>query len=118
MTVETFIPSKSLVSLTPAAIKHFEGKLKQNQGQIIRLSTRVSGCTGYAYALDLAEAPESDDVVIECSDKLTLAVAAKAVDLVRNTEIDYVQEGVNGVIKYFNPNVVDECGCGESFNVG
>jgi len=25
---------------------------------------------------------------------------------------------VNGVIKYNNPNVVDECGCGESFNVG
>jgi len=25
---------------------------------------------------------------------------------------------VNGIIKYNNPNVVDECGCGESFNVG
>ncbi|PTT98951.1 iron-sulfur cluster assembly accessory protein, partial [Pseudomonas sp. HMWF031] len=49
---------------------------------------------------------------------LNVAVAADATDLLRNTEIDYVTEGVNGVIKYNNPNVVDECGCGESFNVG
>ena len=46
------------------------------------------------------------------------SVAADATDLLRNTEIDYVMEGVNGIIKYNNPNVVDECGCGESFNVG
>ena len=118
MTVETFTPSKTVVSLTPTAIKHFESKLKNSPGQIIRLSTKVSGCTGYAYVLDLADSPQADDEIIVCSDKLTLAVAANAVDLVRNTEIDYVQEGVNGVIKYFNPNVVDECGCGESFNVG
>jgi len=47
-----------------------------------------------------------------------VAVAKDAVKFVRNTEIDYVQEGINGVIKYNNPNVVDECGCGESFNIG
>lgn len=49
---------------------------------------------------------------------LNVAVASDATELLRNTEIDYVMEGVNGVIKYNNPNVVDECGCGESFNVG
>jgi iron-sulfur cluster assembly protein len=38
-------------------------------------------------------------------------------DLVRNTEIDYVKEGVNGVVRFNNPNAVNECGCGESFSV-
>ncbi|NVK58227.1 MAG: iron-sulfur cluster assembly accessory protein [Alteromonadaceae bacterium] len=118
MTVETFVPSQDVVTLTPEAIRHFEGKLKNHPDKIIRLSTKVSGCTGYAYVLDFADATEDGDEVLSVSDKLTVAVAKDAVSLLKNTEIDYVQEGVNGVIKYFNPNVVDECGCGESFNIG
>lgn len=45
-------------------------------------------------------------------------VVVDVIDLLCNIEIDYVMEGVNGIIKYNNFNVVDECGCGESFNVG
>lgn len=118
MTVETFTPSTQLITLTDSAVKHFESKLADKPGQLIRLSTRVSGCTGYAYVLDFADAPQDDDEVLNVSDSLTVAVAADATGLLRNTEIDYVKEGVNGIIKYNNPNVVDECGCGESFNVG
>lgn len=118
MTVETFVPSQSVITLSPSAITHFESKLADQPGKIIRLSTKVSGCTGYAYVLDFADAPKANDELIQASDKLTVAIAADAVELVRNTEIDYVKEGINGVIKYHNPNVVDECGCGESFNVG
>jgi iron-sulfur cluster assembly accessory protein len=68
--------------------------------------------------LDFADGAEADDEIIEISPVLNVAVASDATELLRNTEIDYVMEGVNGVIKYNNPNVVDECGCGESFNVG
>jgi iron-sulfur cluster assembly accessory protein len=118
MTVETFVPNDKLVTLSASAIKHFEGKLKHHPGEFIRLSTKVSGCTGYAYVLDRVPQPKDSDELIQFSDTLTLAIAKDAQELVRNTEIDYVLEGVNGVIKYRNPNVVDECGCGESFNVG
>ena len=118
MSVETFVPSTTVITLTDSAIKHFEKKVAGQPGSVIRLSTKVSGCTGYAYVLDLADGPESNDELLTASDALTVAVAHDAVQFVRNTEIDYVQEGVNGVIKYNNPNVVDECGCGESFNIG
>jgi iron-sulfur cluster assembly accessory protein len=120
MSVETFTPqSKSgdAVSLTPTAIKHFEAKLAGQPGHLVRLSTKVSGCTGYAYVLDVAEQAEQGDTLIHASDKLTLAISAKALDLVTGTEIDYVKEGINGVVRFNNPNVVNECGCGESFNV-
>lgn len=118
MTVETFVPSNTLISLSDSAIKHFEKKLASKPGQFIRLSTKVSGCTGYAYVLDMVDAPKDGDEVVSFSESVSVAVANDAKELVRNTEIDYVLEGVNGVIKYRNPNVVDECGCGESFNVG
>ncbi|MCU7555677.1 iron-sulfur cluster assembly accessory protein [Alteromonas sp. ASW11-19] len=118
MTVETFTPSSQIITLTDSAIKHFESKLAGQPGKLIRLSTKVSGCTGYAYVLDFADGPQEGDEVLNFSDTLSVAVADDASGLLRNTEIDYVKEGVNGVIKYNNPNVVDECGCGESFNVG
>ncbi|MFC4698953.1 HesB/IscA family protein [Glaciecola siphonariae] len=118
MTVETFIPEKQTITLTDSAIRHFESKQKAQPEKLIRFSTKVSGCTGYAYVLDLVDAPQDTDEVIQFTDSLRIAVASHAQELLKNTEIDYVKEGVNGVIKYNNPNVVNECGCGESFNVG
>jgi len=118
MTVETFIPNKQTITLTESAIRHFESKQKAQPEKIIRFSTKVSGCTGYAYVLDLVDTAQETDEVIQFSDALSIAIAEQARVLLRNTQIDYVKEGVNGVIKYNNPNVVNECGCGESFNVG
>ena len=32
-------------------------------------------------------------------------------------ELDYTREGLNEGFKFNNPNVKDQCGCGESFHV-
>ena len=117
MTVASFDPNEQTVTMTDAALRHFERALAANQGKIVRLSTKESGCTGYAYVLDLVDAAEAGDVVLQPGDEVTLAVAAPAMALLHGTEIDYVNEGVNSVIKFNNPNVVAECGCGESFSV-
>lgn len=117
MSVETFVPSTEVLTMTDSAVRHFESKLKSKPDHIIRFSTKVSGCTGYAYVLDFAQAPQETDEVVQFGDSVKVAVASDALDLVRGIEIDYVKEGVNGIIKYNNPNVANECGCGESFNV-
>jgi iron-sulfur cluster assembly protein len=33
------------------------------------------------------------------------------------TELDFAREGLNEGDKFRNPNVKDECGCGESFTI-
>ena len=114
---QVFDPNAPAVTLTAAALRHFESKLATQPGKILRLFTETSGCTGYAYRLDFADAPEAGDEVLQPGDKVTLAVAADALQLVRGTEIDMVTEGINRVVKFNNPNVVAECGCGESFSV-
>jgi iron-sulfur cluster assembly accessory protein len=117
MTVASFDPTAQVVTMTAAALQHFERALLSNEGKIVRLSTETSGCTGYAYVLDLVSETQADDIVLQPGDKVTLAVAAEAMSLLHGTEIDYVSEGVNSVIKFNNPNVIAECGCGESFSV-
>ena len=66
----------------------------------------------------MVDAAESDDLVLQPAEAITLAVAFDAVEVLRGTEIDMVTEGVNRVIKFNNPNVTGECGCGESFSIG
>lgn len=118
MSVETFVPDTQVVSLTATALQHFETKLQAAPGKLIRLSTKESGCTGFAYVVDFADQAEADDVVLQASDKVTIAVAKKSLPILQRTELDYVKEGINGLLKFNNPNVVDACGCGESFSVG
>ena len=51
MSVDTFDPNQDVVTLTESAIHHFQTVLKGKGGQLIRLATKESGCSGYAYEL-------------------------------------------------------------------
>lgn len=115
MTAATFDPSAS-VTLTAAAQKYFASKLVKQPGKIIRLSTKESGCTGFAYVLDIVEGAQQGDDIIHFGE-LEFAVDSASANMLKGTEIDLVREGVNQVVKFNNPNVVAECGCGESFSV-
>ncbi|MBM6551689.1 HesB/IscA family protein [Marinomonas ostreistagni] len=115
MATETFDPNQS-VTLTDNARKFFASKLAAQEGALVRLSTKESGCTGYAYVLDIVAAPEAGDAVMDF-DGVKLAIDDESLTLLQGTEIDLVREGINQVVKFNNPNVVAECGCGESFSV-
>lgn len=115
MTATTFDPVSS-VSLTASAQKYFASKLAKQPGKLIRLSTKESGCTGFSYVLDIVEGASDSDDVLTFGDVI-FAVDSGSAQMLRGTEIDLVREGVNEVVKFNNPNVVAECGCGESFSV-
>lgn len=118
MAVASFDPGAPVVSVSPAALKHFESKLAAEGGdKLLRLSTAPSGCSGHAYVLDMVDAPQPEDELVEASASVKLAIDKNAVNILRGTEIDLVVEGVNRVVKFNNPNVVAECGCGESFTI-
>lgn len=117
MSVVTFDPNAPVISVTDKAARHFISKLQSQGGKLVRLSIKNSGCTGFAYVLDTVESAEPGDHLVQVSPELQVAVSPEAVPVIRGTEIDMAIEGVNRVIKYHNPNVVAECGCGESFSV-
>lgn len=82
----------------------------------LRLGVRTSGCSGMAYVLEFVDEPASDDIVFE--DKgVKVVVDGKSLQFLNGTQLDFVKEGLNEGFKFTNPNVKDECGCGESFHV-
>lgn len=117
MSIETFDPNQANITVTDKALKHFSKKLESSPEQLIRLSIKKSGCTGYAYVLDYVSQAQEDDQLLSLDADVKLAVSSQAAEIAQGTEIDYVLEGVNRVIKFNNPNVIAECGCGESFTV-
>ena len=118
MSVQHFDVKHELLKVTPAAAEHFRNSLAGKGLSGVRISIRESGCTGFKYVLDeVAEAGSAEDVEVALENGVTLFLAPAAVALLRGTEIDYTREGVNRSLKFNNPNVTAECGCGESFSV-
>ncbi|MFT5575090.1 MAG: iron-sulfur cluster assembly accessory protein [Bermanella sp.] len=116
MSVEIFIPQQA-VTVTEAAQAHFRKQLDGRDSGAIRLSVKESGCTGYKYVIDIVGQGESEDVEIALENGVRLLVSTQAMGMVRGTQIDYAKEGLNRTLKFINPNVADECGCGESFSI-
>ncbi len=105
------------VSMTQAAATHVQNFLtKRGKGVGLRLGVKTTGCSGMAYKLEYADAVEGDDQVFE-SFGVKLLVDPKSLPYIGGTELDFVREGLNEGFKFNNPNVKDECGCGESFTV-
>jgi len=48
---------------------------------------------------------------------VTVLVDPKSFPYLDGMQLDYAREGLNEGFKFNNPNVKDQCGCGESFKV-
>ena len=105
------------ITLTPAAASHVQSYIsKRGKGIGLRLGVRTTGCSGLAYKLEFADTANPEDLEFE-SNGVRVLVDPKSLPYLNGTELDYAREGLNEGFKFRNPNVKDECGCGESFNV-
>ncbi len=106
-----------MITLTESAANHVQNYLaKRGKGVGLRLGVRTSGCSGLAYKLEYADAVNPDDMTFD-SHGVKVVVDPKSLPYLDGTELDFTKEGLNEGFKFRNPNVKDECGCGESFNV-
>ncbi|MBH96241.1 MAG: hypothetical protein CMD87_03160 [Gammaproteobacteria bacterium] len=104
--------------VTAEAVDHLKSALERNSdAAAIRLGVKTSGCSGYAYVVDYAQRPTEADIQIEI-DGLKILIDPISESLLAGTKVDLKIEGVNRTLCFDNPNVVSECGCGESFAVG
>jgi len=105
------------ISLTPAANERVRSFLDRDGGLGLRLGVRKTGCSGWAYVVELAKDIDADDVVFE-QDDVKVVVDHDSLAFLDGSTIDFVSEGLVSTFRFDNPNVTDECGCGESFTVG
>lgn len=107
----------SSITLTPAAAERVRGYLTEQPGKLgLRFGVRRTGCSGWAYVADLADAERDGDTVFE-DQGVRVYVDRDSLSLVAGTVIDFVKQGLGSQFLFRNPNVAAECGCGESFTV-
>ena len=105
------------ITLTESAAQRVKSYLAdRGKGQGLRLGVRKTGCSGWAYVVDFADDISANDHVFE-HNGIKVVVNNDSLEFLDGTEVDFRKEGLGEAFKFKNPNVKDECGCGESFNV-
>jgi len=105
------------VTLTEKAAKQVRKHLTaRGSGLGLRVAVKTSGCSGLAYTLEFVDELAPEDQSFE-SFGVTVLVDPKSLAYLDGTELDFVREGMNEGFQFNNPNVKNQCGCGESFTV-
>jgi iron-sulfur cluster assembly accessory protein len=105
------------VSATPAAAAHLARQLARERGAVaVRLAIEPSGCSGFGYRVDAAQAVREGDIVFDVG-AVRIVVDARSLPYVQGTVIDLATEGLARRLRFSNPNARQSCGCGESFGV-
>ena len=105
------------ITLTENAATHIKKVLaKHGSGMALRLGVKKVGCSGLAYTFDYADAVGEHDHLFESHDA-KVVVDAESLPYLDGSVLDFVKDGFKEVFKFDNPNIKDQCGCGESFNV-
>lgn len=106
-----------MITLSESAARHVKKHLNfRGKGEGVRIGVRTSGCSGMAYTLEFVDDPLHEDILFE-SYGIKVFVDPKSMVYLDGTQLDFQKEGLQTGFKFINPNVKNECGCGESFHV-
>ena len=115
--VATF-DQNQVLAVAPEAAQHLQRHLAKKPAAIgVYIGIKDSGCSGFAYVMELVEAQPADTVRVEAEAGLTLFIQTKSIPALSGSTLRLVKEGLNETIKFDNPNAGSYCGCGESFTV-
>ncbi|KAI0871832.1 hypothetical protein GGS24DRAFT_42302 [Hypoxylon argillaceum] len=109
-------PRKAALKLTPTAVEQLRQLLDQPEPKLIKVGVRNRGCSGLAYHLEYVEKPGAFDEEVE-QDGVRVVIDSKALFSIIGSEMDWVEDKLNQRFIFRNPNIKEECGCGESFMV-
>ncbi|GAB6046642.1 iron-sulfur cluster assembly protein IscA [Methyloparacoccus murrellii] len=105
------------ITLTESAARQVAKQLqKRGTGLGLRLGVKKSGCTGFAYVVDYADAAGDEDEIFE-QHGVKVVVHRDTLPYLDGMTVDFRREGISEAFRFDNPNVKAECGCGESFAV-
>ena len=109
--------NENLVQLTAAAgAKAAALRLREAQGDFLRVAISGGGCNGLSYKLKFVPAPKRGDILVRTAG-VAVVVDSKSALYLKGTRLDYSAALVAGGFKFSNPNAKASCSCGESFNV-
>ena len=109
--------SETQFSVSPNAAKRIALLASQEAKPVMmRVAVLGGGCSGFQYNFSFDEQKNDDDLLIE-RDGAAVIVDTTSLELLKGSELDYVEEMVGSAFQVKNPNATSSCGCGNSFSV-
>ena len=106
---------RQVMTLTDAAAARVR-ELTEAAGKPVaglRVGVKNGGCAGMSYTMELAEAANPTDEIIE--DKgVKVLIDPKAVLFLLGSQMDFKVDKLAASFVFKNPNETSACGCGES----
>ncbi|QDS73969.1 hypothetical protein FKW77_008350 [Venturia effusa] len=107
---------KAAMTLTPTAVERLRDLLDDPEPKLIRVGVKNKGCSGSAYHLEYVDKPGKFDEQVE-QDGVKVLIDSKALMTILGSEMDWVEDKLSSRFTFKNPNITEQCGCGESFTV-
>ena len=111
-------PELQPVIVTESAAKRIATLMSRegNPDLFLRVAVLGGGCSGFQYTFNFDDARTDDDLVI-ARDGAVVVIDSTSLDLLRGSQIDFVEDMVGSAFAIKNPNASSSCGCGNSFSV-
>ncbi len=109
--------SREGIVLADSAARRLDA-LSQAEGRelMLRVAVDGGGCSGFQYRMELIEAADADDLVIQAHGR-ALVIDPVSVPFLKGSEVAYVDELAGAQFVVRNPNAASSCGCGVSFSI-
>ena len=104
------------LSISAAAARRLQKVLAAEPGAALRISVKGGGCSGFQYAFAI-DASRADDDFVATRDGVSVVVDSISLEMMRGSELDFVDDLMGQAFKVKNPNAVASCGCGTSFAI-
>ena len=101
------------IKFTDKALKQINSLLsKKDKGSFFRIAIKGGGCSGFLYEFTFDKKKADDDLNFE-----NILIDKASADLLKGSEVDYVNELIGEQFKITNPQTKSSCGCGVSFSL-
>lgn len=85
--------------------------------EMVRISVKGGGCSGFLYDVKIEPEPRADDTVIEFDEEnLKICIDPQSSFMLSETTVDYEISLVQSGFKFINKSATKSCGCGKSFS--
>ena len=89
---------------------------KKKEKKMLRISVTGGGCQGFQYNLDMEDKSKKKDIIIKKNNALVI-IDQNSLNLIKGSEIDFVEDLIGARFKINNPKATSSCGCGTSFSL-
>lgn len=114
-----------MINITNNAQKEIVATLKKHDKKAVLFGVEPGGCAGLSYGIEFFEGEitdEFDKILLineeeESDGDYFMVIPKELAEMIKGTEVDYVEGVMNSGFTFNNPNATGCCGCGDSFCV-